>query len=239
MRWHKGRRSYRWGSHTRAIPLRFVLLEVLLALLVVGGTLFVVVERRLRPTLAELSKARARALAVGTIQKAIREKVAYGLRYEDLYGVRTDSRGKVVLMQPNTGEVNRVAAELADHVQNALRRLPLERIGIPLGQAFGSQLLATVGPTLWVRVLPVGTVETNLFDRFEQAGINQTRHKLYIEVKATMRVVVPFLDASVDVRTEVPLSESIILGEVPQVYFGLSDSSFSLFPNAYRQKAAH
>ncbi|MDI6871994.1 MAG: sporulation protein YunB [Bacillota bacterium] len=233
------RKTYRWGRHTRTVPVHVVLFELLLALVLVGGTAFVVVDRRLRPTLTELAQARARALAVRIINQVVREKVGRSMRYEDLYAVRTDSRGKVVLMQPNTGEVNRVAAEVTESIQNAFRQLPLQRLGIPLGQVLGSQLLASVGPTLVVRVLPVGTVETNIFDRFEQAGINQTRHKLYVGVKATIRVVVPFLSTAVDVRTEVPISESIILGEVPQVYFGLSDSSFSLFPSAYSQKGAH
>lgn len=221
------------------MPWQAMVLQFLLALLLVSGTAFVVVDQRIRPTLLEISTARARALAVQTINRVVREKVGRNMRYEDLYAVRTDSRGKVVLMQPNTGEINRVAAEVADGIQRAFQHLSLENIGIPLGQIFGSQLLAAVGPNVVVRVLPVGTVEANLFDRFEEAGINQTRHKLYVAVKATVRVVVPFLSASVDVRSEVPVSESIILGEVPQVYFGMSDTSFSMFPGAYQQKKAN
>lgn len=218
------------------MPVPVVLLQFLMALVLVGGTAFVVIDRRIRPTLIELSKARARALAVRTINQVVRDKAGRGLHYEDLYAVRTDSRGKVVLMQPNTGEINRVAAEMTEGIQESFRRLPLERIGIPLGQVLGSQLLAAVGPTLTVRVLPIGTVEANLLDRFEQAGINQTRHTLYVEVRATVKVVVPFLAAEAEVRTEVPVSESIILGEVPQVYFGMSDTSFNLSPGAYSQK---
>jgi sporulation protein YunB len=234
-RW--GRRGYRWGRRTRTTPLAQVWLEILLAVLLVAGTGFVVVDRRLRPTLVEFAVARARALAVQTIHGVVREKVGRNMRYEDLYAVRTDSQGKVVLMQPNTGEINRVAAEVADGIQLALRRLPLERIPIPLGQVLGTQLLAAAGPTVVARVIPVGTVEANLRDRFEEAGINQTRHRLYIEVQTNVKVVVPFINTSINLRTEVPLSESIIVGEVPQVYFGLSDSSFSLFPNADSPKA--
>lgn len=227
---------YRWGRRTGRVPGRVLLVEILVASLLVGATLFVVIDRRIRPTLIEIAKARARGVAVKTINSVVREKVGRSMRYEDLYAVRTDSRGRAVLMQPNTQEINRVAAEVAEAIGAAFGSLPRQRIEIPLGQVLGSQLLAAMGPNLIVRVLPVGSVEANIFDRFEQAGINQTRHKLYLEIKAMIRVVVPLISVSVDVRTEVPVSESIILGEVPQVYFGMSDTSFSLFPGAYAQK---
>lgn len=236
-RWFRTR--YRWGRRTRVVPVPVVLLEFLISLLLVSATLFIVIDRRIRPTLVELAGARARALAVRSINKVVHEKLGRGMRYEDLYAVRTDSRGKVVLMQPNTGEINRVAAEVAEGIQETFRRFPLERLDIPLGQVLGSQLLATVGPLIPVRVLPVGTVETNLYDRFEQAGINQTRHTLYIDVQTTVKVVVPLISATVRVRSALPISESIILGEVPQFYFGASDTSFSLLPGASSQKATH
>lgn len=231
--------TYRWGRRTRKVPPMVLLREIAIALLLVSAALFAVIDRRLRPTVIELSTARARSLAVQAINDVVREKVGRSLRYEDLYAVRTDSRGRAVLMQPNTGEINRVAAEVAQGVGAALSKLPLQRIEIPLGQVLGSQLLAAAGPALVVRMLPVGTVEAKLYDRFEQAGINQTRHKLYLEVKSTVRVVVPLTTVAVDVRSEVPVSESIILGEVPQVYFGMSDTSFRMFPGAYSQELAH
>jgi sporulation protein YunB len=203
------------------------------------ATVLFVVDNRLRPALRLLCESRARAVAVETINRVVREKIARTMRYEDLYAVRTDSRGKVVLMQPNTGELNRLSTEATVAIQNALGKLPAERISIPLGQIFGSELMGAMGPLIYIRVIPTGTVETRISDQFEQAGINQTRHMLYLQVAANIRVFVPFVSTSVNVRSEVPLAESIILGQVPQFYFGLSDKSFNSLPDAYSQKTAH
>ncbi|MGE5508563.1 MAG: sporulation protein YunB [Chitinophagales bacterium] len=202
------------------------------------ATLLFVVDNRLRPALRQLCEARARAVAVETINRVVREKVARTMHYEDLYAVHTDSRGKVVLMQPNTGEINRLSTDATVAIQTALRQLPAERVSIPLGQVFGSELLGSVGPLIYIRVIPTGTVETRISDRFEQAGINQTRHLLYLQVATNIRVFVPFVSTSVDIKSEVPLAESIILGEVPQFYFGLSDKSFGALPGAYSQETA-
>ena len=68
--------------------------------------------------------------------------------------------------------------------------------------------------------MPVGTVESRVHDVFEQARINQTRHKIHLAVQTTVRIVVPLLQSNVQIKAEVPLTEAIIMGEVPQVYFG-------------------
>lgn len=194
---------------------------------------FIIIDQRLKPTLLEISQARATVIATQAINRAVGERIARTIRYEDLYIVRTDNRGRVVLMQSNTGEINRLVADTSIQVQEALRSVSEERIRVPMGQVLGSQLLATTGPWISVRVLPVGTVETVVLDRFEAAGINQSRHKVYMRVSASIRIVVPLVSCNVRVRSELPIAESIILGEVPQFYFGLSDSTFTPLLKAF------
>ena len=158
-------------------------------------------------------------MATTSINQAIREKVAKNIRYEDLISVKVDNRGRVVLMQPNTGEINRLASDATITVQQLMKNTK-DKIYLPLGQLLGSQLLAGRGPDIPIVIVPVGTVESRVYDVFEEAGINQTRHKIYLEVKTMVRIVVPLLRSIVEIRSEVPLTEAIIMGEVPQVYFG-------------------
>lgn len=190
-------------------------------------SIFIVIDQRLKPTLLQISEVRATSIATQAINRAVSERIARTIKYEDLYMVRTDNRGRVVLMQPNTGEINRLASDTSIQVQEVLRGVSDERIRVPLGQVLGSQLLASMGPWISVRVVPVGMVETAVLDRFEEVGINQSRHKVFMQVKASVRIVVPLVSASVQVKTELPIAQSIVLGEVPQVYFGRADSTFT------------
>lgn len=204
----------------RIAPLIFRTLALLLLIITVG---FVIVDYRLKPTLIKIAETRANMIATNLVNRAIHEKVARTMRYEDLYTIRQDNRGKIVMMQPNTGEINRLAAEATISIGESLKNISEERIRIPLGQALGSTLLASMGPWISVRIVPVGTIAVNVTDRFEQAGINQTRHKLYLDVNVGIRVVVPTVSQNVNVNVKLPLTEGIILGEVPQVYLGLSE----------------
>jgi sporulation protein YunB len=191
---------------------------IFIPLFILAG--FFYAEHRLRPALHEISRARAVQIATQSINKAVREQVVQHIRYEDLITVKVDNRGRVVLMQPNTGEINRLAAEATIAVQKELEKTSRTRIHIPLGQLLGSQVMAGRGPDIPIEVIPAGAVESRVFDRFEQAGINQTRHKIYLEIQTRVRIVIPLTFANAEVRTEVPLAEAVIMGEVPQVYFG-------------------
>lgn len=193
---------------------------VFLLALVLGTALLFFIDSRLAPTILAYAEARARTIATDAINAAVNDKIAISIRYEDLVDFRQDNQGRVVAVRLNTGEINRLASQTTIQVQNSLRSISEDRIRIPLGQALGSQILAGLGPWITVRMKPLGTVQSTVIDRFEQAGINQSRHKIYLQVTATIQVVVPMMSTNVVVTSEVPIAENIILGEVPQVYVG-------------------
>lgn len=214
-RWRRGGRVGKQG--------RLVVFVVLLCL-AMGFVTFVVVEVRLKPTLLELAEARARAVATTAVNTALSETGGIDIKYEDLMDWKTDGHGNIVAVQPNTGEINRIAAKTTTQVQEALREIEGVRISVPIGQVFGSALLAHMGPWLTVTVVPIGVVSTTVTDQFETAGINQLRHRVYLEIEAYVKILVPLVTSNVRVMTTMPIAESIILGEVPNVYVHVGDS---------------
>lgn len=190
-------------------------------LLIIGIVLFVIVDWRLRPTLHQFAKAKARVLATEALTTAVALEIAEGIRWEDLYALRPDSSGKVVMVQPNTGEIDRLTSQVTLRVQELLSKISDTKIRIPLGQILGSNVLANVGPKIGISIIPIGTVTTKILSDFEQAGINQIRHKIYLEVTAHMQVVVPMVTATDNVVVQVPITEVLIMGDVPETYIQL------------------
>lgn len=180
--------------------------------------IFRTAENHLKPTLLTIAEARATAIATTTINNVINEEIASGANHQDLVTVKVDNRGRVVLMQPNTVEFNRLASHITIKVQDGLRKIQEEKIRIPIGQVLGSQILASYGPKITVTVIPIGTVQVKVMDTFEQAGINQTKHMIYIMADTQVRIVVPLVSKSVNVITRVPIAEYVVMGEVPNTY---------------------
>lgn len=197
--------------------------KVIVALILITITLGVAVaERTLFSTIVAIAKARAVQTTVITINNAVREHLAEsGAGYQDLVQLHKDRDGRIVMMQANTLQIAEMAAGFALNSEKAMRDLERDRFTIPLGQVLGSQLLAAYGPQIPVRIMPVGAVEVDMVDRFEAAGINQTRHRIYLDLDSSVRIVVPWQQTEVEIATRVPLVENVLVGPVPDTFVTL------------------
>lgn len=196
----------------------FVIITAILFLLMEG---FFYIEKKLRPALLTVAEMKAGWEATDAINSAVLDKVAGGIDYRDLIHVEQDDQGKIVMARLNSGEINRVMAETYAAVKDALSTMQRESIEIPLGEVLDSYILATYGPSIPVRLIPAGKVNTELIDCFENAGINQTRHKIYLKIYAEVQILIPFTATPTIVETTVPITDTIYLGPVPDTVINL------------------
>ena len=196
----------------------FFLLALLIFLIF---RLFILLEHNLRTTILRAAGVRANHNATEAVNEAILKNVAEGVSYQDLILLVKDDSGRIVFSQVNNAALSGIIAAANLHAQKALASVSREKIQIPLGQVFDSYLLAHVGPRIPVRISPLGVVKTNLIDKFESAGINQVRHKIYLEVQAEMQVVITLMAEKKEVSTTIPLVDAIYPGEVPRTVIDL------------------
>ncbi len=206
----------------------FLLLCLALFLLCRG---FWAMERNLRPAILSIAEVKANILATEAVNRAILEKVTPGISYRDLISIRQDENGKIIMAQVNTMAINRLMAETTLATQDALKAMEKEPLKIPLGEVLDSYLLATYGPEIPIKLIPVGKVNTYLNDSFEEAGFNQVRHKIYLDVFSEVRVVVPLISTNVEIRATVPLADTVYPGEVPETLINLHIGAVSLKEN--------
>ena len=189
---------------------------------------FLWADRTLRPTIFKIAEIHSVQMATEAINRAVQEEITReNLQYQDFIRVRQDGQGHIVLMQADTVEVNRFSARVTLAVQAALQKLAADSFSIPLGQLTGTQLLANLGPRIKVTIVPMGTVRVKVGDQFQQAGINQTRHRIYLDFDTQVRVVIPTQSTAVQVATQVPLVESIIVGQVPGTFVSIPGGIFT------------
>ena len=126
--------------------------------------------------------------------------------------------------------------QLADRAgAAALRRLEnmsSERVTVPLGAALGITLFAGSGPGIPVSIIPIGSIATDFATEFEACGINQTRHKVYLCVTASIRIVIPTGAKTTKVSANMLVAESIIVGKVPEGFVGynLGEEELNMTP---------
>ncbi len=207
------------------------ILIFVVALAAVG---YILVDNSIRPTILSLSEARLRAIAVKAMNEAVRETIGNDISYSDLINIQKDDQGKITLVSANTVLMNNLAASTAIAAQDKILNIGEQGISIPLGTVLGGQMLTGRGPAVEVRVEPVGSVTTDFKTEFEAAGINQTRQKIFIVLNATVRILVGNTAQTVEISTQVLISETIIIGDVPQSYVDVAntDDMLNLLPDS-------
>lgn len=182
----------------------------------------VLVDLRVKASVLEIARTQAQLRAVEVINESINNNIVSGTNYQDLISIQTDSNQRVVMLQANTVVINQLMARTVNEVIKSNTSLQANAINIHLGQVTGNIMLVGRGPSISVRVLPVQQVQVEVDNRFEQAGINQTRHIISLKINTRIKIAVPLASEELPVTTTIPIADTVIVGEVPHTYVNFS-----------------
>ncbi|KAB3532796.1 sporulation protein YunB [Alkaliphilus pronyensis] len=199
---------------------------ILIFIFISSTMAFVYIDREIMPTVQAIGELKAQEVTTRAVNQAVSLVLEGGIKYDDLIYVKEDEEGNITLMQANTMSMNKVASDVALTIQEQLNQIKATSDRIPLGNALGSQLLAQYGPKIKLTVTPVGMVDVNFGTEFQQSGINQTRHRIYLIINTNVRVIVPFSTNRIAVTTYVPIAETVIVGKVPNTYIQVPKDQF-------------
>ena len=195
----------------RTVLFLIVLLIVLLSLSVA------LLSVNMRPAMAALAIARIRSVAARAMNDAILESMGDETTYARLIQVHESSE-RVYMLQANTHKMNILAADCAEAAQERIAQMGDQGISIPIGTITGISFLAGKGPSLKVTFSPAGSVQSEFNSEFVSSGINQTLYRVNLLLTASVRLVMPGVSETISVRAEAAIAESIIVGDVPEVY---------------------
>lgn len=202
----------RWRRKT----LRQVLLLSTLSV-VVCFILFL--KLRLSPLVKELALARVENKASNIINDAIEEQLKENdINYDSMVAIEKTVYGEVSALRTNMAEINRLKTEVLSTVDLLLLDLDVEEVGLPLGSLILPELFSGSGPKLPVKVLSVSNSDAEFRNAFSEAGINQTTHRIMMDVKVYMTILTPAGTENVEATSSVVVAETVIVGNVPQTY---------------------
>ena len=112
--------------------------------------------------------------------------------------------------------------------QQNLSKMSEGGVEVPLGAFTGVEAWAGFGPKIGVKIIPISNVACRFVSEFVEAGINQTKHSIYLEIVADISIVMPSGTSNFSSLTEVLVCESVLLGKVPDTYL-----QADIFGNGY------
>lgn len=141
--------------------------------------------------------------------------------YDDFLNITKDEKGNVKMVTTNMVTVNEIMSDVPNRIQEQMEQANNNTFSIRLGTFLGSKLFFGIGPNVNIKMEITGDLETDLKSEFVEAGINQTLHKIYLEVKCHVIILTPFETMQEDVISQVLIAQGIIVGEVPSSYYHL------------------
>ncbi len=167
-----------------------------------------------------LSVSEASVLAMNTIavNEAISSVLSEGVEYDDLITITRDSDGNISSLTANTTLINGLARRINRLARENFAALSEEGVSVPLGALTGIEALAGFGPSINIKIIPVNRIESRFVSQFTSAGINQTLHSLVIQVVAEISIILPSQTVKKTAVSEVLVTESVIRGNIPDVY---------------------
>lgn len=147
--------------------------------------------------------------------------------YDELFTIEKDNDGNITMIKSNVIPINEIISDVAVKIQNSINERGKENIKITIGSFTGSKLLSGRGPGIPIKISSIGNVETDLRSEFSAQGINQTLHRVYLQVDCEVSILTPYNTISEKVSNQVLLIENVIVGKIPNTYYNLDgiDSS--------------
>lgn len=198
------------------------LIAVLLVLAALILSVFLYFRRNVTPVIIEVSEATVKSITTLAVNDAVYCTLSDALKYEDLVSVSRNEDGDIVYMQANSLKINAIARDVASLSQKNLDEMGSRAMKVPLGAFSGTAVFAGMGPEIDLKIIPIGSVYCEFSSVFEAVGINQTRHKIYLDVVADVELIIPAASATVSSKTQVLICESVIVGKVPSTFLNLS-----------------
>lgn len=176
-------------------------------------------DRQIRPMVYSIAEYEGKKLATEAVHNAVlkvleEEKITYS----NLISLNYKSDGELSSLETNTVLINILQSKISLAVNKELKELSEYDLKLHVGTLSGITYLYGKGPNFKFRIQPVGSLSTEFISEFSSAGLNQTSHKIVLEIKASANAVVPLYQKSFDVITEFLVADTIIVGNIPDSF---------------------
>lgn len=186
---------------------------------------------QLKSVFNTLSQAKVYAVSLQIINNVVNSKMNT-IDYNELINYQKKENEEITIVNTNIVLMNQLANEISNEIIKELNALNSLYISIPLGSITGNELLSGSGPNFNVKFIPVSEVRTDFKTDFHSTGINQTKHKIFLNVFCDVEALSAFTSNTISIEVQIPILETVIIGGVPSTYYHFegveNDNAFEL-----------
>lgn len=202
--------------------LSFFIIIIAVALIISAAF---ITDKKMTPVINTLALSRAQNLTTLIINDTVGEMLADGNdTFSELIKIEYDENGKISALTADSIKMNRLKSLISVSITEAIGEIEESRITVALGTLTGNTLLTGRGPKIDLNVHISCSCSIEVRNTFEYSGINQTMHKVLLDVTTNVYVLSVGENLTSQVFTSIPVAETVIIGQIPEIYAGKDDS---------------
>ncbi len=215
--------KYIWYKKRKKKSFKRVFSLFLVLIIIIGFYLYY--KKAICGQVFNVCSQQAYAISTEAVNNAMLVSLNNKLEYSDLVFVEKNNSGDIVYMSTNSLKVNTINRQVANETNKLLKTKLNDGFFVPLGVFTGINFLSGYGKKVNIKVINTPSVICEFKSKFTSVGINQTLHSIYIDVISTIELNMPLNSATSVCKTQILISETILVGKVPDIY--LKDGLFN------------
>lgn len=201
------------GKNTKIFSVIFIIIVAIFT--------FYTIRKAINPIIDELCIDQAKNIAT-KISNEEATVVMDKYCYDDLITIIRDNDGNIKILKTNTKNINQIMTDIPVSMLDKFKKSENANISLYLGSILGTKIFSATGPKINIRIANVGNVDTKLKSEFTSQGINQTLHRIYLELNCEVTILTPYDTIKQKIDNQVLIAESVIVGDVPYSYYNMN-----------------
>ena len=209
------KKHFRSSIYRRYLMIGRTLLIVVFALLLLGC---IYCESVVAPFMTQYTVMKGQQTMTELFNQTVNSKMAeLNLSNDNLMSLTYSNDGKVQSLNTDVVVLNKLKGEVTDELSRLLSEKYEYAVDIPLGSLFKSEFLSGSGKCLRFNNVVTGDVKSEFRSEFETGGVNQTIHRLYIDLTGDLLIIGGGEQIPIELTSSVLVGETVLVGNVPTV----------------------
>ncbi len=172
------------------------------------------------PHVQSVCTEKIRSINVKSINLSVINSISHTDDYSQFVNIDKNDNGDIVLISANSSKINSLSRGIVKESNERLRDELKKGVKIPWVVFTGFSLLSGYGKEVDFKLLSVENVTCDFISNFTSCGINQTLHRISVQIVSEIAINLPLNRTVNKYSTEVLVSETILVGKVPDIYLG-------------------
>ncbi len=229
------------------------LIILLIIILITSLLIIKYISKKIYPMVFKYAEIETKKFSNLIINNAISKTVTDKITPDEIFKITYDKNDEIKTIDFNTPKINKYLTKATKSIQEDIQNIEKGNINkidkditqkynkkdlekgiiytLNTGVISNSPLLTNLGPKIPIKINLIGDVISYVSADVEDYGINNSMIRVFINLKVTEEVIIPFYGKEINMEAKVPIAIKLITGKLPEYYLGTNQKKQIVVPN--------